>query len=312
MHTEVYFVIVTFNSSRYIEKLLGSINLYEPDAKIVIIDNASHDDTLLLIKQYPDVSVLPQARNLGFGKANNMGISFALQNGAEFIYLLNHDALLVEPITHTLINLLRRNPEIGIVSPFQFHPDNIHLEFSFARFMFQQGILERYFGEIRTKSLSEYYIVDFVQAASWFIPATVFRTIGGFDPIFFHYGEDNNFLQRLKYHHLKAAVVPRLSIVHETNPIKSTYKKNYNSYHLNRLRSSKLSKYADINILSIRRLYLMDVKDAILSLLKSILTLRWNFIPGQLKHLVFMVRIWPQIRLSRKITRQGGECYLSV
>lgn len=312
MQTEVYFVIVTFNSSRYIGKVLDSINLYEPDAKIVIVDNASHDDTLREIKRYSDVSVLHQAQNLGFGKANNKGISFALRNGAEFIYLLNHDASLVEPITHTLINLLKKNPEIGIISPFQFQPDNIYLESSFSKFMFQQGILNRYFGELRTNSLSEYYIVDFVQAASWFIPATVFQKIGGFDPIFFHYGEDNNFLQRLKYHHLKAAVVPHLAIAHETNPVKSRYKKNYNSYHLNRLRSSKLSKYADINILSVRRLYLVDIRNEILSILKNLLTFRWHFMLGQLKHLVFMVTALSQIKTARSIARKGKGCYLTV
>jgi GT2 family glycosyltransferase len=312
MDVKVYFVIVTYNSSRYICKAVDSIHRCEPKAEIVVVDNASQDDTLVQLTRYPDISVLPQAQNLGFGKANNKGISFALQNGADFIYLLNHDAFLVEPITHTLINLLNAHPEIGVISPFQFHPDNIHLESNFARFMFQQGILNRYFGELRTEALSEYYLVDFVQAASWFIPAAVFRKLGGFDPIFFHYGEDNNFLQRLKYHHFKVAVVPQLSITHETNPIKSGYKKNYNSYHLNRLRSLKLSKYTDINLPSVHCEYLRDINREVIGILKNFLTLRWSYIPGRLKHLLFLGSVWPSIVTSREVAKMGQGCYLRI
>ena len=86
----VFFVVVTYNSKNYITKCLDSIRLFESSSKIIVVDNYSQDNTLDLVRQYKDIIIFENNENLGFGKANNIGIQHAMDSGAEYIYLLNH------------------------------------------------------------------------------------------------------------------------------------------------------------------------------------------------------------------------------
>jgi GT2 family glycosyltransferase len=307
---KIYFVIVTYNAVDYIQRTLDSIVKFESDAGIIIVDNGSKDETLKLLSKYPHVHIVPQGNNLGFGKGNNIGISLALSKGADYVYLLNQDAFLLESVTEKLIEILKKHPEIGVISPFQYSPDGVHLETNFEKFMYQQSVLRMYIPELAKRTLSEYYPVDFVQAASWFIPASVLRKVGGFDPIFFHYGEDNHLLSRLKFHGYKVAVVPGLMVAHETNPLKLVQSK-YDSYNINRLRALKLNKYTDINKETSLHIYLKDQFNELYRLIISILILQWSSVPGRLKHIAQMSFIWSDIQVSRSTVRNVSGCYLA-
>ena len=72
----VYIIIVTYNAMQWLSKTLSSI---PAEFSVVIVDNNSSDKTLDFINNnYQQITVLPQSENLGFGKANNLGISYAL------------------------------------------------------------------------------------------------------------------------------------------------------------------------------------------------------------------------------------------
>ncbi|MDE5758519.1 MAG: hypothetical protein K2H85_07890, partial [Allobaculum sp.] len=60
-----------------------------------------------------------------------------------------------------------------------------------------------------------YYEVMGVPAAGWLIPKRTLERIGGFDPIFFHYGEDHNYFQRVNYHGMKTIVIPGAKMIHD-------------------------------------------------------------------------------------------------
>jgi GT2 family glycosyltransferase len=59
------------------------------------------------------------------------------------------------------------------------------------------------------------YEIEFVNAAAWLISAECIRTVGFFEPLFFLYGEDNNYLQRVTYHGLKIGIAPQSRIYHD-------------------------------------------------------------------------------------------------
>ena len=85
---KVFAVVVTHNGTEWIEECLQSlVNGCHPFTTIVV-DNGSMDSTLTLVGTFPDVICLPQDRNLGFGRANNIGIHEALEAGAEYVFLL--------------------------------------------------------------------------------------------------------------------------------------------------------------------------------------------------------------------------------
>jgi len=79
-------VIVTFNGEIWIKKNLNSLLNSNYPIEIIIVDNASTDKTINIIKEFSSIELIQNKNNLGFGKANNIGIDFALKNGADAVF----------------------------------------------------------------------------------------------------------------------------------------------------------------------------------------------------------------------------------
>lgn len=78
---------------QWLQKCLDSCKGYQ----VIIVDNNSTDGTVSFIKEnFPNIHLIPQTENLGFGQANNIGIKYALEQRAEYVFLLNQDAYLQE------------------------------------------------------------------------------------------------------------------------------------------------------------------------------------------------------------------------
>ena len=74
--SSTFIIIVTYNGERWIRQCINSCLGYN----VIVIDNNSSDQTIKIIEnEYPKVVLLKQENNLGFGKANNLGISYALK-----------------------------------------------------------------------------------------------------------------------------------------------------------------------------------------------------------------------------------------
>jgi GT2 family glycosyltransferase len=147
-------------------------------------------------------------KNLGFGRANNIGLQIALQERADFVYLLNQDAWVEETTFEVLIEALRRHSEFCLMSPWQVFPDR-NTEYWFDVF-FQN----------REHSQVDYPEEGIFQsdspAAHWMLSRECIEKVGGFSPSFHHYGEDENYMQRIKWHGMKAGVCRSAIAVHDT------------------------------------------------------------------------------------------------
>ena len=87
----VKIIIVTYNGMQWLARCLSSCIGYD----VIVVDNASTDKTITFIKEnFPDVKLIKQNSNLGFGQANNIGLSIALKEDVDYIFLLNQDAYL--------------------------------------------------------------------------------------------------------------------------------------------------------------------------------------------------------------------------
>lgn len=239
-------VIATYNAKPWLDKCLSSIDFNQ--YKVVVVDNNSTDGTIEKIKAYfPQVNLFIQDKNLGFGQANNIGISYALKQGAEHVFLLNQDAYLVDDVLEKLIKFQSRNNEYGILSPIHVNADKTKLDRNFSTYLRYDKNPHFFSDHVIGKSLKNVYEVPFVNAAGWLISKKCLMTVGGFDPLFFHYGEDDNYCQRLKYHGFKIGILPNLFLIHDREdrlkPEIEVYSKEY--YQL-QLRKFKVIN-ADIN-----------------------------------------------------------------
>ncbi|WP_396601595.1 glycosyltransferase family 2 protein [Algibacter sp. R77976] len=206
-----YIIIVSYNGMKWLEKCLNSCG----DYNVIVVDNASTDNSVSFIKkQYSQITLLEQKANLGFGQANNLGITYALNKGADYVFLLNQDAYLKSNTISELIKVHKNNSEYAILSPIQLNGEGNKLDRNFSKYLKYDYNNFFHFDAI-TKNLSEIYLVPFVNAASWLIPKNTLLKVGGFDPLFFHYGEDDNYCQRLRYHKLKVGIVPHTFVMHD-------------------------------------------------------------------------------------------------
>jgi glycosyltransferase involved in cell wall biosynthesis len=83
MKASVYTIVVTYNGRKDIERCLESLANSAIQTHVLIVDNASEDGTLDVVRgmKLANVEILPLKRNLGFGRANNIGVNYAYENG---------------------------------------------------------------------------------------------------------------------------------------------------------------------------------------------------------------------------------------
>ena len=211
----VYCIIVTYNGQKWIEKCLESLERSDIRLITIIVDNNSADNTIEIVKNnFPHVILIENKQNLGFGQANNIGIKYALRQKADYIFLLNQDTWINQNTIAQLSETLIAFPEYGILSPFHLSSSENAIEKTFLDFL-SPNYTNELTSDMYFSTLKKVYQTSYIHAASWFISAKCILTVGGFDPIYTHYGEDDDYLQRAKYFGFKVGLVPAATIIHD-------------------------------------------------------------------------------------------------
>ena len=200
---------------KWIDKCLKSISDSTIPLQVLVIDNLSTDDTVTFVKEnYPLVDLIETGQNLGFGKANNIGFKKAIENKADYVFLLNQDAYVRPDTIEGLINIHRKNTDYGILSPMHLNGDGSSLDHNFSagcNVIDCPGL----FPDLYLKQVKEVYSSAFVNAALWLIPMSCVLKTGIFDPFFPHYGEDVDYVNRLKYFGYYIGICPAYAGYHD-------------------------------------------------------------------------------------------------
>lgn len=239
-------IIVSYNFMPWLHRTISSLLQSTAPTDIMVIDNASTDETTAVIRRdYPQVILVENGANLGFGRANNTGMRYAMENGYDSVLLLNQDAWIAADTLGRLADMSRRHPRYGVLSPIHLTGKGDSIEHGFAVYSNVKDI-----GRQPETVLAE---VPFIDAAIWFMPVNVLRRVGLFAPIFYHYGEDKDMANRLRKHHYRIGFMPRTYGYHDRE-FRKTGRKGFLRaewvYHL--------SEYANINY-SYRKAYAMGV-----------------------------------------------------
>lgn len=215
----VYAIIVIYNGMKknWIQKCFDSIFNSSIKINIIAIDNVSIDESVQFIKKnYPSVELIENQSNDGFGKANNIGIKRAFEKGADYFFLLNQDAWIQERTVEMLLKNSIDHPDYGILSPIHMNGEGNLIDQGFYNCI--NPYKSRYlYSLLSTHKVSEELICDFdfVPAACWLLSKKTIEKIGGFNPTFYHYGEDDNYVHRVHYFSLKVGVVPSVKVYHD-------------------------------------------------------------------------------------------------
>lgn len=196
--------------------------------EIILVDNNSTDSSVVHIKKlFPHVLVIENKVNIGFGRANNVGIAMAK---GKFCFLLNSDAYL---ISNAILNFYQFLTKTGNENIFatgcQLVYENLEPNISAARFPCYQNFIEgsfwRHFYKkefFKNKPDQSSYEtlkpipVDYVSGANLFIRKNIFNSAGGFRKEFFMYFEETELIFRIKKQNPKLEIyfLPNTKIVH--------------------------------------------------------------------------------------------------
>lgn len=207
-------IIVNFQSQAFLTKCLNSLeeNLKGLSFEVILFNN----DSLPLEKRsFSDFSfpfeLIQSKDNLGFGAGCNLATQKA---SGEFIFFLNPDSFLIDASCKKALAFLQENPQVGaaggkiLLFPQKIlQPWTSGKKTSFFRILFRHNVGASWKKNRPTK-------VDWVSGTALLVRKTVFEKIGGFDPTFFMYFEDQDLCLRIKKIGFEIFFLPFFSINH--------------------------------------------------------------------------------------------------
>lgn len=244
-------IIVNYNVKEYLQNLLYSIvkAAREIDHEVIVVDNASDDGSVELIKEkFPSIKLISNKENLGFGKANNIGLS--LSKG-EFILLINPDTIIQEDTLTKMFSFFELNPQAGLAGCKILNPDGsfqLACRRSFpgpwtsfckvtglSNLFLNSRLFARY--NLTYLNENETYEVDAISGSFMMLRKEIYEKVGGFDEQFFMYGEDLDLCFRVQKAGFQNFYVHTTQIIHYKG--ESTRRSNleetkvfYNAMHL--------------------------------------------------------------------------------
>jgi GT2 family glycosyltransferase len=249
---DVSIIIVNYNTKDLILQCLQSIfeNTVDISFEVIVVDNASDDGSCASINEkFPQVNLVSSEKNLGFGRANNLGARLA---SGTFLFLLNSDTLLIENSIKFLKIFFENSndPTIAVVGV-KILDKNKKPHISYGNFpsiyqeIFEYGLLKifkKYYAEKLSPSIidksTEIKNVDYIIGADMFFKKSVFDSISGFDEDFFLYYEETEICFRLKKLGYKIVWNPNTSIIHYVGSSGKTNEK-FNYWIFEQLQRSK-------------------------------------------------------------------------
>lgn len=200
-HPLVWVVIPTWNRCDDLLACLTSVSdlRYTP-LEILVVDNASQDDTVAAVRDaFPDVHLLILDRNAGATGASNRGFTYALERGADFVFRLDSDTLLDPACLLHLVEAALMLPNAGVLAPkiyFADRPDVIWFAGASAhRWHFGATNVGR--NQEDYAALDDLRTVDYVWSTGVLINRDVLFATSGFDEDFLVYFEEVDFCLRV-------------------------------------------------------------------------------------------------------------------
>lgn len=220
MKDKVSFLIVTWNCQLIIGKLLKNLIELKNNTEIIVVDNDSTDGTGEIVKKISEVKLIQNKENLGFGKANNIGVK---ASKGDYLFFLNPDCEIEKNSVEKLTNFLDQNENVAVVGPKLLNSNgSIQKEMSpFPTVFSETFVLLRLhkFPLLRNLVYPNYDYTKTQEAkhlmgAALMIRRSVFEQVGGFDENFFLWFEETDLLKRIKQNGYKIFYYPKVSVKH--------------------------------------------------------------------------------------------------
>lgn len=210
-------VIPNLNGEDSLRDCIDSLLRQTHPLHLIIVDNASKDGSVALIKEfYPDVELIIQNKNMGYTGGVNPGIERAIELGAPYVAPFNNDAIADKNWLKNLVETLEKHPKVGIATPKVLEADGEHLDSTGDYYTVWGLPYPRGRGELDTGQYDSDLDVFAGSGAASLYRVSMLEEIGAFDQDFFAYYEDVDLSFRAQLAGWKVRYVPTSRLFHAT------------------------------------------------------------------------------------------------
>ena len=218
-------VILNWNNAPDTLACLESVSeLRYPNYSVLVVDNGSTDDSVAQIsQQFPGIEVLETGVNLGYAGGNNVGIRHALQQGPDYICVLNNDTIVASSFLQALVDEAENSADVGMVGPKMYFfepPDMVFAAGSIIDWktgsVVHRGIWQRE-SEVSPLYVSAPEDVDFIVGCCVLVKREVVERIGLLDPRYYLNFEDVDWCVRARKAGYRVRYTPEAVLWHKVS-----------------------------------------------------------------------------------------------
>jgi GT2 family glycosyltransferase len=214
-------VVVNWNGKDYSLECLKSLQeQLHVEINVVLVDNGSTDGSVSSIrKEYPEVVIVESEQNLGYAGGNNLGMVLALEQGFEYVLVLNNDTVLATDCVYQLIMDLERHPEAAAAAPKSYYLESPH------QIYFAGGAIRRTGQTIHIgggcgdgPEFCHTFDTEWLNGCAIMFRSRALRDVGLFEPKFFLLFEETDWSLRARNVGYRLRFVPQAKLWHKVSP----------------------------------------------------------------------------------------------
>lgn len=209
-------ILLNWNNLEYTLPCIESLKKCTyPNFRIVVIDNASEDDSVQILQEIDNITVISNEENLGFAGGNNVGISHAINEGFEYVMLLNNDTLVEPDFIEPLVQKMKETASVGAIQPKMYFVHDRKLIWNAGGYF---NSFWGYTSTIRSKEYKASYDVakttDWITGCCMMVPVKLVQEVGMLDARYFIYFEDVDWSFRISEAGKSLCYEPKSVIYH--------------------------------------------------------------------------------------------------
>ena len=212
-------IILNYNAAAFLELCLYSVfkAVKNIDAEVIVVDNDSTDHSIEMLQNiFPQVKLIANHENLGFSKGNNIGVHHAQ---GDYLCILNPDTVVGETVFDEVLAFAKANPQIAFTTTQLIDGTGTYLSESKRNVPTPQIARQKILGND-----SKYYSshlpkdqngeIEVLVGAMMVCKKSVYEKLGGFDPMYFMYGEDIDLSYTALQHGYQNYYLGKLKVIH--------------------------------------------------------------------------------------------------
>lgn len=214
-YPKIFIIILNWNRFKDIAECLESVRKTDyPNYDIIVVDNASVDGSVEKVKElFPEIILIKNNENLGFAGGNNVGMKYAINNGADYVWLLNNDTVVTKDTLTNLILTGERIPDVGLLSPMIYDSIRKDVVQYYGSLLDRRKFVQKKINDIKRFSLLDRND-SYLWGTALLIKRKVIEAIGYLNEDLFAYWEDADYSIRALKTGFYNKIEPKAIIFH--------------------------------------------------------------------------------------------------